>query len=103
MVHGKGLPHHPWYVNFLCILYLLLMMTLLILASSVAVKRVFSKGQLLMSHICNQLSAQSTQALLCVGAWTQAGYVKISDLKHVASLPDVKDDEAWPADEWIVA
>jgi hypothetical protein len=56
-----------------------------------------------MSHIRNQLSPDSSRALLCLGAWTRAGYVEASDLKHAASQPDAKDDEAWPEDDWIVA
>ncbi|KAI9511659.1 hypothetical protein F5148DRAFT_958704, partial [Russula earlei] len=62
-------------------------------ASSVAIKCVFSKGQLIMSHIHNQLSADTTQALLCLGAWTKAGYVEDANLKYAASQPDTKDDK----------
>ena len=72
------------------------------LASSVAVERVFSKGRLLMSHICNWLSADSTRALLCLGAWTKSGFVETSDLKHAASLPDAKDDDPWLEDDFTL-
>ena len=72
------------------------------LASSVAVERVFSKGRLLMSHIRNRLSGDSTRALLCLGAWTKSGFVETLDLKHAASLPDAKDDDQWPEDEFMV-
>ena len=74
-----------------------------IAASTVAVERVFSKGRLIMSHVRNRLSPDSSQALLCLGAWTRAGYVQASDLKYAASQPDAKDDEPWPEDDWIVA
>ena len=67
----------------------------MILAASVAVERVFSKGRLLLSHIWNRLSAQSTRALLCLGAWSKLGYVDLDDLKAAASLPDVGEDETW--------
>ena len=40
----------------------------------------------------------------CVGTWTKSGYdVEISDLKHIGSLPNAKDDEVLLVDEWIVA
>lgn len=68
-----------------------------------AIERVFSKGRLVMSHIRNWLSADTTRALLCLGAWTKAGYVEAADLKYAASQPDTKDDEDWPDDKWIVA
>ncbi|KAG5641758.1 hypothetical protein H0H81_011016, partial [Sphagnurus paluster] len=60
--------------------------------SSVAVERVFSKGRLLLSHVRNRLSAQSTRALICLGYWSKLGYVKNSDLLTAASLPDAQDE-----------
>ena len=69
---------------------------------SVAVERVFSKGRLLLSHIRNRLSAQSTRALLCLGAWSKLGFVDIDDLNLAASLPDVTGEEMWTDDEWDV-
>ena len=65
-------------------------------------ERVFSKGRLLLSHIRNRLSAQSTRALLCLGAWSKLGYVDQDDLKAASSLPDVGVDETWSDDEWDV-
>ncbi|KAJ7933627.1 hypothetical protein B0H13DRAFT_1592206, partial [Mycena leptocephala] len=35
-------------------------------ATSVDVERVFSRGRLLLSHVWNRLSAQSTRALMCL-------------------------------------
>lgn len=73
------------------------------LASSVAVERVFSKGRLLISHVRNRLSAQSTRALLCLGYWSKLDIVKLDDLKAAASLPDVKKDEEWSDDDnWSI-
>ena len=72
------------------------------LASSVAVEHVFSKGQLLISHIRNHLSVQSTRALLCLGYWSKMGFVSLEDLKVVASLPDAKEDETWCDEEWAI-
>ena len=74
----------------------------IILAASVAVERVFSKGHLLLSHIRNRMSAQSTCALLCLGAWSKLCYMEIDDLTAAASLPDVGPDEIWLDEEWGV-
>ena len=41
-----------------------------IVATSVDVERVFSKGRILLSHVRNRLSVQSTWALMCLGAWS---------------------------------
>ena len=61
--------------------------------SSVAVEHISTKGCLLLSHVQNQLSAQSTHALLCLGYWGKLGYIKNLNLLGVASLPDAKDGE----------
>ena len=71
-------------------------------ASSVAVERVFSKGHLLISHIRNRLSAQSTRALLCLGYWSKMGFIKLEDLKAAATLPDVEKDEVFSDNEWSI-
>jgi hypothetical protein len=46
-----------------------------------------------LSHLRNQLSVQSTRALLCLGVWSKLGFVEDNDVKSVTSLPDLKDDE----------
>jgi len=72
-------------------------------ATSVDVKHVFSKGRILLSHLRNRLSVQSTQALMCLGAWSLMGYVQDSDVKAVTMLPDLEDDEEEPLEEnWDV-
>ena len=73
-----------------------------LLATSVNVKHVFSKGQILLSHVCNQLSVQSTCAVMCLGAWSLMGYVWDCDIKAVTILPDLKDGEKEDhlADDW---
>ena len=63
-------------------------------------ERVFSKGRLIISHIRNRLSAQSTRAIMCLNYWSKLGFVKSDDLKAGASLPDVKGDETWSDEEW---
>ncbi|KAJ2920816.1 hypothetical protein H1R20_g16278, partial [Candolleomyces eurysporus] len=71
-------------------------------ATSVAIERVFSKGQLIISHIRNQLSGQSTRALLYLGAWTKQNLVKKSDLIEVLRLPDVEDSEEVSVDDYPI-
>ena len=63
------------------------------LATSVDVERVFSKGRLVLSHVHNCLSAQTTRALLCLGAWSLLGYVSSNDVLSVTSLPDLEEGE----------
>ena len=57
------------------------------------VKRVFSQGRLLLSHIRSCLSIQSTRALMCLGVWSLLGFVKDSDVKAVVILPELHADE----------
>ena len=42
----------------------------LLLATSVDVERLSSRGHFLLSHVHSRLSAQSTHALLCLGYWS---------------------------------
>ena len=62
----------------------------------------FSKGRILLSHVRNRLSVQSTRALMCLGAWSLMGYVRDSDLKAVTLLADLKEGEQEEplADDW---
>jgi hypothetical protein len=39
------------------------------------------------------MSAGTTRELLCLNNWSTQGLVKMADLKEVASLPEVLDDE----------
>jgi hypothetical protein len=64
-------------------------MTRISTATSVDVERVFSKGRLVLSHVRNGLSVQSTRASICLGAWSKMGLVMDSDVMEVAKLPDV--------------
>jgi hypothetical protein len=56
-------------------------------------KCVFSKGQILLSHLRNHLLVQSTQALMCLGTWSLMGYVWDGDVKSVTMLPELKEDK----------
>jgi hypothetical protein len=66
----------------------------------VDVKWIFSCGRLLLSHIQNRLSAQSTQALLCLRSWSKLGLIKDNDVVAVAVLADVDGDEEEFDDGW---
>jgi hypothetical protein len=58
-------------------------------ATSVDIEQVFSKGRLILSHVQNRLSVQSTHTLLCLGAWAKLGLVKDKDVMQAARLPEV--------------
>lgn len=60
-------------------------------ATSTDVEFVFSQNRILLSHTRNQLYAQTTQASMCLGAWSVLGLVKDSDIKSAAVFPDVED------------
>lgn len=61
-------------------------------ATSVDVERIFSRGRLLLSHVRNRLSAQTTRAILCLGSWSSLGLVKDEDVMKVAVMKDVEGD-----------
>lgn len=74
---------------------------MLSLATSVDVECTFSCGCLVLLHICNRLSAQTTQALMCVGIWSKLGLVHNEDVSIVAGMPDLDEDEVEElADDW---
>jgi hypothetical protein len=84
-----GLSVYTRYVN---LEYSIQVLIYFFLATSVNVERVFSHGRLLLSHVHNQLSVESTRALLCLGAWSRLGLVNNEDLLAAAALPDVKTE-----------
>ncbi len=94
--HGKELPQHTRYV-FYSLFIIFQKVSRLILATSVDVERVFSTGRLLLSHIRNRLSAQTTRALLCLNNWSKLGLVKEDDVLQVAAEDEL--DTAETADE----
>lgn len=65
----------------------------IILATSVDVERVFSKGRLILSYVRNRLSVDSTRAILCLGAWSKLDLISKDDIIHAANLPDVKKED----------
>jgi hypothetical protein len=72
------------------------------IATSVDVERLFSRGRLILSHVRNRLSAQSTRALLCVGLWSKLGLVESEDIipSRVSKLPDVIGKEEAMDEGW---
>lgn len=60
----------------------------------------FSHGRILLLHIRNRLSAQSTRALLCLGSWSLLGYVKDEDVLKVVTMDEVEGDEEELEDGW---
>ncbi|KAF8184745.1 hypothetical protein BJ912DRAFT_974652 [Pholiota molesta] len=47
-------------------------------------------------------SAESTRALMCLGVWSQLGYVHDSDVKTITTQHDLKEGEAEPelGEDW---
>jgi hypothetical protein len=62
-------------------------------ATSTDVECVFSQGRILLSHIRNRLSSQSTRALMCLGNWSRLGYVRDKDILAITVEPEVEGDE----------
>ena len=63
-------------------------------ATSVKVERLFSRGRLLLTHVRSRLSPQTTQAILCLGAWSVLNLVNPNDASAVARLPEIDGDES---------
>ena len=62
-------------------------------------ERVFSKGRILLSHVRNRLSGQTTRALLCIGKWSHLGFIKSTDVLAVTKLAEIDEDIVMP-DGW---
>jgi len=63
------------------------------LATSVNVEYIFNHARILLSYICNHLSAQTTHALMCLETWSKLGYVEDKDVHTVSQLSDVEGEE----------
>ena len=66
---------------------------LAILFGKLAKTPAIAEATLVLSHIRNRLSAQSTHALLCLVSWSLLGYVKDTDITAVTVLPEVEGDK----------
>ena len=64
------------------------------LATAVDVERLFSRGQILLPHLRNGLSAQSVQALLCLGDWSELGLVKDDDVLQITAEDEPDEDDS---------
>jgi hypothetical protein len=98
VTNGVKLSNYTWCV-FLTV-GLLVRRSNIATATSVDVERIFSRGRLLLSHVRNRLSVETTRALLCIGLWSQLGLVKDKDIDTVASLPDVVEEDETLDDGW---
>ena len=67
---------------------------------SVDMEHVFSRGRLLLSHIRNGLSIQSTCASMCLSAWSRTGFVKDDNVMEVVRLPEVNGSLAELDRDW---
>lgn len=72
------------------------------IATTVNVERVFSQGRLVLPHIRNRLSFQSTRALLCVGTWSTLGMISDTDIKAALGAEVRGEEEDLPADWDII-
>lgn len=53
----------------------------------------FSRGRRCLTHVRSRLSAQTTRAILCVGAWSRLGLIASEDVKVVSTLPETDSAE----------
>lgn len=57
------------------------------------VERIFSKGRIVLSHLRNRLSVESTRALICVGNWSLLGLIRKEDINAAVSLDEEEEEE----------
>lgn len=62
-------------------------------ATSVEVERVFSRGRILISHLRNRLSSQTTRALMCLNYWSHAGLVHDKDVLKVTRTTEIVEGD----------
>jgi len=61
-------------------------------ASSTDIERIFSRGRDILTYRRNRLSAESVQALLCLGDWLRTGIVTIDDITGFLEAGDQGED-----------
>lgn len=64
--------------------------TIVVIATSVEVERLFSQGCLVLSHTRSRLSVNSTRALICLGSWSLLGLVHDEDVRAVMDLDEIE-------------
>ena len=62
----------------------------------------FSKGRLVLSHVRNQLTVESTRALMCLNACSKLGLVNRDDVKMAVSQPEVQEGKGDIEDEFDI-
>ncbi|KAK6968880.1 hypothetical protein R3P38DRAFT_2589313, partial [Favolaschia claudopus] len=62
-------------------------------ATSVYVERQFSRGRLLISSIRNRMTGETARALMCLGCWSQQGFIDDEDIFAVARMPELEEIE----------
>ena len=68
---------------------------------SVNIEQLFSCSHLILSHVWNWLSAQTTCMVLCVGSWSLLNLVKAKDAQKVAALEEINgEDDVQLEDRW---
>ena len=65
----------------------------MMIATSVDVKHLFSRGHVLLSHTCNHLSSQSVRALLCLRSWSVAGFIKSANVQKLEPFGEIEGNE----------
>lgn len=98
----------PWTTSRSLVCHICLLLStcshVLIAATSVEVEHCFSHGRIIVNHLYNRLSAQTTRALMCLNYWNRAGLVQDDDILKIihANEPvegDIDEDmaEGWDA------
>lgn len=51
----------------------------------------FSRGRILLAHIRNRMTTETTRAAMCLGIWSELDLIDAGDLRFVAAMPEVED------------
>jgi hypothetical protein len=62
------------------------------------VKCVFSRGCLILPHICSCLAVQSMHASICIGLWSSHGLVNDGSLTASLGSDEIEEEEELPTD-----
>ena len=55
---------------------------------SADIERIFSRGRLILLHVCNGMSSNSIRALLCLSDWSKLGLIENEDMAAVTLQVD---------------
>jgi hypothetical protein len=59
---------------------------------------VFSRGRILLSHIRNRLEANTVRKIMCLGAWFNAGFVTVQNIRDAIASNPAEDSDNDGAD-----